>query len=151
MENKEVKLVVYLKIFVVVFLLLLVHTCAVSQTLGVSVYKYQKKEVIDDSTTAYYSKVHKDGFVGDSLVLVSHDEFYLERNGICTQIISVYLGDFRFKYVYALARLGFVKYSDCRYYRGDKTAYIQYDGRKTKIIFTLHDKPVVELLKSQSR
>lgn len=146
MKNKEVKLVTYFKIFAIVLLLLLAHTCAVSQTLGVPVYKYQKKEVLNDSTVVYYSSVAERSWLDEKPVDVFHDEYYLEVNDVCIQVVNKYLGDYRIKYAFALARLSFTKLTDERYYRGNKTVFVSFDGTHTKVIFTLQSELTENLL-----
>lgn len=137
MENREFKATTYFKVFVIAFLLMLAHTCAVSQTLGIPVYKYQKKEVLNDSTVVYYSSVAERGWLDEKPCDVFHDEYYLEVNDVCIQVVSKYLGDYRIKYAFALAKLGFTKVTDEKYYRVNKTVLVGFDGIHTKVVFTL--------------
>lgn len=137
MENRQFKATTYFKVFVIAFLIMLAHTCAVSQTLGVPVYKYQKKEVLNDSVSIYYSSVSERGWIGEKPVDVFHDEYYLKVNDTCIQVVNKYLGDYRIKYAFALAKLGFTKLTDERYYRGNKTVLVIFDGIHTEVVFTL--------------
>lgn len=137
MENREFKTTTYFKVFIIAFLLMLAHTCVVSQTLGVPVYKYQNKEILNDSTVVYYSSVAERSWLDEKPVDIFHDEYYLEVNDVCIQVVNKYLGDYRIKYAFALARLSFTKLTDERYYRGNKTVLVIFDGIHTEVVFTL--------------
>lgn len=145
MENRQFKATTYLKVFIIAFLLMLAHTCAVSQTLGVPVYKYQKKVVLNDSTVVYYNSVSERGWLGEKPIDIFHDEYYLEVNDTCVQVVNEYLGDYRVKYAFALAKLGFTKFTDEKYYRGNKTVFVSFDGTHTKVVFTLQSDLVENL------